>query len=275
MALSRTGGRKADGMRIVIAGKGGVGKTTLTAVLSRLYANTGKQVLAVDADPQENLAFSLGYPAEKASDIIPLSQNSDYIEEKTGARPGAGWGGFLTLNPNVSDVVERFGIRIDDKISLLVMGSVYAAGTGCLCPENALLNGVMRCIRLMEDDVIILDTQAGVEHFGRAISEGFKKALIVSEPTFNSLQVALHSAKLSCELGIGEIHLVINKLRFEDEKKKVTDIIKDGSLFSSITYLPYDAAVLKTEPDIAPLLNTGCPYVREAERLFQTISEGF
>ncbi|MDT8357949.1 MAG: AAA family ATPase, partial [Methanomicrobiaceae archaeon] len=112
------------GLKVVVTGKGGVGKTTITALLAHLIAKEGMRVLAVDEDPQQNLAFSLGYPVEMAARIVPLSENIEYIEEKTGARPGEGWGLFLTLNPNVTDVVERFGVHIRDGLDLLVMGSV-------------------------------------------------------------------------------------------------------------------------------------------------------
>ena len=123
------------GFRVVITGKGGAGKTTTTALLSRLLARKGYQVLAVDEDPQINLPYALGLAPDEADQIVPLTKNLDYIEEKVGARPGEGWGLMLRLNPNVEDVVERFGITGPDGVSLLVMGTVVQAATGCLCPE--------------------------------------------------------------------------------------------------------------------------------------------
>lgn len=250
-----------DGFRVVVCGKGGVGKTTITALLARRLARRGKSVLAVDEDPQQNLAFSLGYPLEAAGDLVPLSRNLDYVEEKVGARPGEGWGMMLALNPDVTDVVDRFGVHIDERIDLLVMGSVVQAATGCLCPENALLDAVIRYIRLRDDEVILLDTQAGVEHFGRALAEGFSRTLVVAEPGRNSLHVALHAARLAADLGIPRIHLAVNKTRHEEDRTKVEAFLGADHPFASVTYLPFDERVLDTEPAVAALLDRPSPFM--------------
>lgn len=245
-----------DGMRIVIAGKGGVGKTTTCAILSSIFAEGGMSVLAVDEDPQQNLAFSLGYPPEAASGIIPLSKNAAYIEEKVGMRPGSGWGGMLRINPEVNDVVERFGIAIDDHIRLLVMGSVSTAAGGCLCPENALLGSVIRYIRLRQNEVILMDTQAGVEHFGRAISDGFSQAIVVTEPSFNAYSVAEHAASLARELGIRHVHLVVNKVRSPSDIQKMERLSGGGEKFTSVHYLPFNEEIIDSEPDVRRLCSS-------------------
>jgi CO dehydrogenase maturation factor len=271
--LLRTRGPGGGGSRIVVTGKGGVGKTTLTALLCRLFAGDGRAVLAVDEDPQQNLVFSLGHPPDKAAEVTPIAENADYIEEKVGARPGRGWGQFIALNPDISDVVDRFGVRIDDGIRVLVMGSVPQAGTGCLCPENALLTSIVRGLHLGDDDVVLLDTQAGVEHFGRAIAEGFGQTIIVTEPTFNALQVALRSAELAQELGIPVIHLAVNKSAGPQERERVAGVIGDLSRFASVTFLPFDAAVIETEPDVSPLLKKPCPFSAAVGDLFRAVGD--
>lgn len=250
-----------DGFRVVVCGKGGVGKTTVTALLARRLALRGMKVLAVDEDPQQNLAFSLGYPLEAADALVPLSRNFDYVEEKVGARPGEGWGLLLALNPDVTDVVDRFGVHLDEGIDCLVMGSVVQAATGCLCPENALLNAVIRYIRLREDEAILLDTQAGVEHFGRALAEGFSQTLVVTEPGRNSLQVALQAARLAADLGIPRRHLVVNKTRNGADREKVETFLGDDHPFASVIYLPFDERVLDTEPAVSALLDDPSPFV--------------
>ena len=84
-----------DEFRVVVTGKGGVGKTTLTALLARRLTRHDYRVLALDADPQMNLPYALGLPLDQAAALVPLSENADYVEEKTGARPGEGWGLFF------------------------------------------------------------------------------------------------------------------------------------------------------------------------------------
>lgn len=261
---------QTEGCRIVITGKGGVGKTTTTALLANILARQHKNVLAVDEDPQQNLAFSLGFPLDKADTLIPVSKNLEYIEEKTGARPGQGWGAMLRINPDVSDVVSRFGMRIAENINLLVIGSVIQAATGCLCPENALLDSIVRYIRLRNGEIILMDTQAGVEHFGRALADGFQHAVIMTEPGFNAVQVALHSARLARDLDIPGIHLVVNRCRNQADRDKVTTYVKDNA-FSSITHLPFDEEVMAMEPNVSGLADKDTPYVAGVRKLANII----
>ncbi|WP_462325155.1 ATP-binding protein [Desulfoplanes sp.] len=259
------------GTRIVITGKGGVGKTTTTALLAKLLAEKNNKVLTIDEDPQQNLAFSLGFPLDKPSELVPVSKNLDYIEEKTGARPGQGWGAMLRINPDVSDVVQRFGMSIDTNIDLLVIGSVIQAATGCLCPENALLDSIVRYIRLRNGEIILMDTQAGVEHFGRALADGFQHAVIMTEPSFNAVQVALHSAGLARDLDIPGVHLVVNRCRSPKDNDKVAGYLGDHP-FSTVTHLPFDEAVMATEPDVTPLMAMNTPYVEEVRNLAEMIA---
>ncbi|ASJ15006.1 ATP-binding protein [Thermococcus radiotolerans] len=245
-----------EGFRVVITGKGGVGKTTMTAILARLLARDGYRVLAVDEDPQMNLAHALGVPKEVRDKIVPLNRNLDYIEEKTGARPGTNWGLYFSLTPDVRDVVDRFGVVGPDGVMLLVMGSVVQAAAGCLCPENALLDAVIKYINLRKGEIILMDTQAGLEHFGRALARGFKQAVILTEPTYNSVQVAVDAAKLARQLGIEHVHLVINKVKKEGHVEKVERILNELGFndFTTKTVIPYDEMVEEYDPEIEAIL---------------------
>lgn len=262
------------GKRIVITGKGGVGKTVICALLSHLFANAGFNVLAVDEDPQMNLPFALGLLFEMANKIVPLNKQLDYIEEKTGARPGAGWGLFFRLNPDVSDVVQRFGIKVNERISLLVMGTFSQPSVGCACPENDLLQAVVNYINLRKGEIIIMDTEAGLEHFGRAIAKGFHHAVIVSEPTLNSIYVANQAVKLARGLGIPRIHMVFNKVR-DGEREKIEKQISsfDGELTSlPVYFLPYDENIYKFEPSVVPLFNDlNSQFILAISKLFKNL----
>jgi CO dehydrogenase maturation factor len=249
------------GSRILITGKGGVGKTTITALLAHLFVQDGFTTLAVDEDPQMNLPYAIGIPREESDRVVPLAKNFDYVEEKTGARPG-GWGQMLKLNPDVSDVVERFGLKGPGGVNILVMGTVEQAATGCLCPENTLLEAVIRYINLRDGEVILMDTPAGVEHFGRTITRGFDQALLITDPTFNAVQVVRHAAHLAKELGIPSVYLVINRVRSENDIRKVQDLLGDATdLFSGQFYLPYDESLMACEPDVRPILTGDSPFI--------------
>lgn len=255
-------------MRMVVAGKGGVGKSTLTALLARTLARRGYPVLAVDADEQRNLAATLGFSREAAEAIVPLSEQADYIEEKTGARPGAGAGGMLRLNPDTSDVVARLAVRGPDGVRFLAMGTVRQAAGGCLCPENSLLSAAVGGMRLRRNDVVLMDTHAGVEHFGRALARGFDQALIVVDPTFNAVQVGVDAARLASDLGISTVHLIVNRVRPESDLERTLDHVKrlGGFAFRSVQPLPYDDLALETEPSVEGLLG-GSPLADAVEHL--------
>jgi len=246
------------GVKTVVTGKGGVGKSTITSLLSMALANSKYSVLALDADPQMNLPYSLGLAYEKIKEIVPLNSADDYIEEKTGARPGKSWGAFFKLNPDVDDVIERFGLKVNSNLGVLVMGTVKKAAAGCLCPENALLDKVVRHISLIKDQYIVMDTQAGVEHFGRAIADGFDKCFIVADPSFNALDVAKHTQKLAKDLGIKEIYLVLNKFK-EKHMQKLENTAQFLGLdlerdFDYIVKIPYLEEIENEELDIAKLM---------------------
>lgn len=261
-----------DGIRIVITGKGGVGKTTITALLAHLFAQAGFRVLAIDGDPQQNLAVTLGVPPETAEQIIPVSKSAEYLREKIGAGPDISPSGLLTLNPDVSDVIDRFSIPVADNLRLLVMGGVKKAGSGCLCAEYTLLASILRHIRLLNDDVILLDTPAGLEHFGRAVADGFTCAVVVADPSYNALSVARESAALARQLGIGHIILVVNRAGKPGDQDKTRERVGHLDEFSRVMLLSYDSGVIAAEPEVYPLMSTESDFMQEIRSLAETIS---
>lgn len=203
-------------MKIAISGKGGVGKTTLAALLAQVYADEGRQVLAADADPSPCLAGALGFPSELREQLHPIAEMDALIEERTGAKPGT-IGGFFTLNPRVDDIPERFSV-VHKGVRLLEMGSVDAGGSGCICPEAAMLKTLFTHLLFRKDDVLILDMYAGVEHLGRATVDFVDAMLIVVEPTRRSLGTAAQIKKLANDIGLTRCWLVGNKVLNDDER---------------------------------------------------------
>ena len=142
-------------MKIAITGKGGVGKTTVSSILSRLYADEGYRVLAVDADPDANLALALGFTKKEIDEIVPISEIKDLIAERTGAQSGS-IGSFFKMNPKVDDIPERY-CRTLNGVSLLTMGTVDTGGRGCVCPEHVVLKRSPSHLVLQNKDVVIMD----------------------------------------------------------------------------------------------------------------------
>jgi CO dehydrogenase maturation factor len=202
-------------MKIAITGKGGVGKTTLTALLAQVYADAGRQVLAVDADPSPCLAGALGFPDDLRAQLHPIAEMDALIEERTGAKPGT-IGGFFTLNPRVDDIPERFSV-VYRGVRLLEMGSVDIGGSGCICPESAMLKTLFTHLLFRQDDVLLLDMYAGVEHLGRGTVDFVDAMLVVVEPTRRSLGTAAQIKALAADIGLHRLWLVGNKVRNPDE----------------------------------------------------------
>ena len=202
-------------MKLAISGKGGVGKTTLSALLAQVYADAGRDVFAVDADPSPCLSGALGFPDEKLAKLKPIAEMSALIEERTGAKPGT-TGGFFTINPRVDDIPERFSVT-HRGVRLLESGSVELGGSGCICPEAAILKNLFTHLLFRDDDLLILDMYAGVEHLGRATVDFVDAMIIVVEPTRRSLGTARQIKKLASDIGLNRLWLVGNKVRNEDE----------------------------------------------------------
>ncbi|HSG42551.1 MAG TPA: AAA family ATPase [Anaerolineales bacterium] len=225
-------------MKLAITGKGGVGKTTLTALLAQSYADMGRQVLAVDADPSPCLAGALGFPDELREKLNPIAEMDALIEERTGAKPGT-VGGYFTINPRVDDIPERFSV-LHRGVRLLEMGSVELGGSGCICPEAAMLKTLFTHLLFREDDILLLDMYAGVEHLGRATVDFVDAMLIVVEPTRRSLGTAAQIKKLANDIGLQRLYLVGNKVRDDEEAAFLESESPDIPL---IGYLPADMKV--------------------------------
>jgi len=221
-------------MKIAITGKGGVGKTTLASLLSHLYAAEGRRVIAVDADPDANLASALGIPRDKAEKIRPISDMAELIEERTGAKPGT-MGSIFRLNPRVDDLPEGIGYRLDG-ITLLIMGKSKAAASGCYCPENVLLRRLIRHLIVERDEVIIVDMEAGIEHLTRGTAESVDAFIVVVEPGQRSMQTAKAVREMARDLGVKKVFVVANKLRGPEDLDFIKNNIGDMELIGSLKF---------------------------------------
>ncbi len=239
-------------MKLAVSGKGGVGKTTFAALLIRTLNEEGKHVLAIDADPDANLAAGLGIA--DADKIIPIADMEELVFERTGAKPGS-IGGYFKLNPKVDDLPDAVSVKMDN-IKLMRLGGIKKGGAGCICPESALLRALVMHIVLARDEVVVMDMEAGIEHLGRATAKAVDKLIVVVEPGRRSIDTAEHIRKLAGEIGLKRIAVVGNKVRSDKDESFLKTHLND---FDFLGFLPYDEALIEADLNGVSPFDVGSP----------------
>jgi CO dehydrogenase maturation factor len=223
-------------MKIAISGKGGVGKTTLAGVMARILANRGRKVLAIDADPDSNLASAIGLPKEALAKLSPIASMTSMIEERTGAKKGS-YGTMFKLNPKVDDLPDDMGVSYQG-VKLLLLGCIPQGGGGCFCPENVLLKNLVRHLLVQREEALIIDMEAGLEHLGRG-STGYVDALvIVVEPGQRAMNTARQIKKLGEDLKIKNTMIVGNKVNSDEDKRLIEEQLSDFPVLGHMSFNP-------------------------------------
>lgn len=251
-------------MKIAISGKGGVGKTLLSALLSKIFAEAGYSVIAIDADPDSNLAATLGYSHPEK--IVPISEMADLIEERTGAKPGT-IAPYYKLNPKVDDLPEKYSVKLDG-IRLMVMGRIKRGGTGCYCPEGTLLQALLAHLLIARNEVVVLDMEAGIEHLGRGTSRAVDSLIVVVEPGRRSIETAERINELARDIGVKNITVVGNKVRTEEDKEFIKSSLPG---FEILGFIPYDTAVVESDLAGRPVMSSSERVVNEARNIYRAL----
>jgi CO dehydrogenase maturation factor len=227
-------------MKLAVSGKGGVGKTTFASLLIRTLSDQGKKVLAIDADPDANLAAGLGI--KNADRIVPIAEMKELIFERTGAQPGT-IGGYFKLNPRVDDLPDALSAKLDN-IKLMRLGGVKKGGSGCICPESTLLRALVMHIVLQRDEVVVMDMEAGIEHLGRATAKAVDKLIVVVEPGRRSIDTAEHIRRLATEIALTRIVIVGNKVRGASDEDFLRTNLPD---FEFLGFLPHTDVLIEAD----------------------------
>lgn len=229
-------------MKIAVSGKGGVGKTLIAGILAEFLARKGFKVLAIDADPTPNLALTLGIPLEEANKIVPISENSQLIEEKT----QTGISGVYNLSFTVEDIIEGFSVKSPYHVNLLVMGTVRSPGTGCMCPANTVIRALLHHLLVKRDEAIVMDMEAGMEHMGRGTAEHVETMLVVTDPSLKSIQTAKKLWKLAIEAGIRRVFVIGNKVSNPSEGALIEKFAVDNNI-PLLGLVPYDREISEAD----------------------------
>ena len=229
-------------MKIAVSGKGGVGKSTVAASMALLLAEKGQRVLALDADPDANLAAALGIPHK--TPIMPISAEIALIEERTGAKVRE-YGKVFKLNPEVSDVASKMAVS-HNGVELLVLGAVSRGGGGCACPENTFIKTLVNDLVLYKNETLIMDMEAGIEHLGRATATGVDVMVIVVEPGQRAIDCANTVVRLSREIGIVNFLIIGNKVTDEKDRRYIADAFPETEVSA---FLPYSEGIRAADRD--------------------------
>ena len=221
-------------MKIAITGKGGVGKTTFASMISRMFADEGYRVVAVDADPDANLALALGFPKDVYESIVPISEMKKLVSERTATSEGT-FNKMFKLNPKVDDIPEKY-CKEHNGVGLLTLGTVDTGGSGCVCPEHVLLKRLCSHLILQNKDVVVMDMEAGIEHLGRGTAQGVDAFIVVVEPGERSLQTYRKVKKLSKDIGVKKVYVVGNKMRDDKDIEFIKNNLEDGEALGFIHY---------------------------------------
>ena len=231
--------------KLAVTGKGGVGKTTLSALLAKALHKAGRQVLAIDADPNSNLLACMGYPQPQS--VRPLVELKGLIAERTGAEPGT-IGGMFKINPRVEDIPDKYAVDVDG-VKVLVAGAVKQGGSGCYCPENAFVRALVSHLLLDPKAALILDMEAGIEHLSRGTVEDVDCLLIVVEPSRRSIETAVRIHALARDLGLQHIGVIGNKVRSDEDRSSLREALPD---LEFIGFMPFDEQLRQAERDGRP-----------------------
>ncbi|MFC2020044.1 AAA family ATPase [Chloroflexota bacterium] len=254
-------------MKIAISGKGGVGKTLLSSILAKTFADAGYSVIAIDADPDANLAATLGFPHPE--DLRPISEMSDLITERTGAKPGQ-VESYFRLNPKVDDLPETISAE-KDGIRLMIMGQAKGGGSGCYCPESTLLKALITHLLLGRKEVVILDMEAGIEHLGRATAQAVDKLIMVVEPGRRSIETAGTINKLARDIGLKNIAVVGNKIRNQSDRDFLTSTLAG---FDFLGFIPYDPDIVAADQANRPVVDASPRVTAEVENIYRSLLDG-
>jgi CO dehydrogenase maturation factor len=256
-------------LKIAVSGKGGVGKTLIAAGLAFFFTNRGLKTIAIDADPSPNLALTLGLTPEHAEKILPISENKDLIQSKT----GSGYSGVFRLNFTVDDIVREYAVRTPLGVDLIVMGTVKSMGSGCTCPANAVIRALLQHLIVERNEAVVLDTEAGVEHLGRGTARHVDTMLILADANMKSLEIAKHIHDLAADAGLGQIFLVANKVENKDQEEAIKDFSKKNNL-EILDFVPFDRKVGDAEMHgETPLKHAESLAVRAIEKLTDKLAE--
>ncbi len=250
-------------LKIAVSGKGGAGKSTVSAQLVRCFTLDNRPVFAVDADPDANLGLVLGLDPDKIENLRPLVELEDVISAKN-----AGGGTLVDLNPDVDDVLENYTLQVGP-LKFLKMGAIKQGGSACYCKENSFLNALLTAMLLDREEGVVLDMSAGIEHLTRGTARGVEVMLVVVEPTRAGVSTAKAVDRLAADLEIKQVYFVGNKIRSEEDRAYLESQLPPERFTGMI---PFSEQVLEKARRGIPLVSEKGDLLPGLEKIYEMAS---
>jgi len=204
-------------MKVMICGKGGCGKSTLTVLLAQALTEAGRRVLVVDAD-ESNLCLHRLLGAKQP----------EIMMDAMGGRQGTRERLKQAKNENHEDDFFKNIMSVDDLpqdcieeahgIKLLVVGKIKEFGEGCACMIGGISKAVLSRLHVKDDEIVLIDAEAGLEHFGRQVDRGCDLVLCVIDPSYESIQMAGRARQIAEAAGV-PTYFLLNKV--DDDVREV------------------------------------------------------
>lgn len=208
-------------MKMLVCGKGGCGKSTITTLLAKEIAGRGRKVLVIDTD-ESNIGLHNLLGIAKPNDFMNYFGGKKILIEKT-----------KTLKDTWKiDDLPRDYVSEKGNIKLLSMGKIYEFGEGCACPINVLSSRFLEVLELGNREFLIADTDAGIEHFGRGLERGVDILLAVVDPSQESILLARKISKLGDQVG-KPVYCILNKVNHETQMF-LSDSLGNAKIISAI-----------------------------------------
>ena len=226
-------------MKIAVCGKGGVGKTTISGLLCRTLASKNIPVLAIDGDPNPNLALTLGVDPKAAMPKALTSKLLEVYQKDDGKK-------YAKLNASLTDIMEVYGIQAADNLTLLAVGQPEHAATGCMCGIHTTVREIIHTALEESEQVTLLDLEASLEQMKRGTSKYVDVLLCVVEPYYRSMEAAARFQRLAKELEIKNILAVANKVKNLEDEEAIRQFCAQTDL-PVIAVIPLDATIAEAD----------------------------
>jgi CO dehydrogenase maturation factor len=208
-------------MKISVCGKGGSGKSTIVALLANEACARGYHVLVVDSDESNTGLFRMFGFKTAPVPLMELVGGKKGLQQKMG-QPNVLKGTSI----KTSQIPDEYLLR-KDGLMLVSIGKILQSLEGCACPMGVLSREFLKKLDLQEDEIAIVDMEAGVEHFGRGVDTSIDSVLIVIEPPLESVNVGQKIFDLASGIGIKNIWAIMNKVPSDEIAAKLrSELVK-------------------------------------------------